>query len=54
MVESGNGDLPDRAKYAKWAKQFKHPIVSILFAMYDKSDYSEIVWNAIRPIFRKL
>jgi RNA ligase len=46
--------ITDRKEYAEWVfTQPKH-LSGILFRMFDKKDYSEIIWNLIRPEFKKL
>jgi RNA ligase len=46
--------IEDRKEFAEWVfTQPKH-LSGILFRMLDKKDYSEIIWNLIRPEFRKL
>jgi RNA ligase len=46
--------ITDRKEYAEWVfTQPKH-LSGILFRMLDKKDYSEIIWNLIRPEFKKL
>ena len=46
--------IEDRKEYAEWVfTQPKH-LSGILFRMFDKKDYSEIIWNLIRPEFKKL
>jgi RNA ligase len=46
--------IEDRKEYAEWVfTQPKH-LSGILFRMFDKKDYTEIIWNLIRPEFKKL
>jgi len=46
--------IEDRKEFAEWVfTQPKH-LSGILFRMFDKKDYSEIIWNLIRPEFKKL
>jgi RNA ligase len=46
--------ITDRKEFAEWVfTQPKH-MSGILFRMLDKKDYSEIIWNLIRPEFKKL
>ena len=46
--------IEDRKEFAEWVfTQPKH-MSGILFRMFDKKDYSEIIWNLIRPEFKKL
>jgi hypothetical protein len=46
--------ITDRKEFAEWVfTQPKH-MSGILFRMFDKKDYSEIIWNLIKPEFKKL
>jgi RNA ligase len=46
--------ITDRKEYAGWVfTQPKH-LSGVLFRMFDKKDYSEIIWKLIRPEFKKL
>jgi RNA ligase len=46
--------IEDRKEFAEWVfTQPKH-MSGILFRMFDKKNYSEIIWNLIRPEFKKL
>jgi RNA ligase len=54
LYESYNGELPEKAKYAEWVKQFDRHLHPILFRMYDNKDYSKIIWRLIKPKFKKL
>jgi RNA ligase len=46
--------ITDRKEFAEWVfTQPKH-LSGILFRMFDKKDYSEIIWNLIKPEFKKL
>ena len=46
--------ITDRKEFAEWVfTQPKH-LSGILFRMFDKKDYSDIIWNLIRPEFKKL
>ena len=46
--------IEDRKEFAEWVfTQPKH-MSGVLFRMFDKKDYSEIIWNLIRPEFKKL
>jgi RNA ligase len=46
--------ITDRKEFAEWVFiQPKH-LSGILFRMFDKKDYSEIIWKLIRPEFKKL
>jgi RNA ligase len=44
-------EVKDRKEFADYAKKSKHR--AILFKIYDKRDYSEIIWKSIRPTFSK-
>ena len=44
-------DIKDRALFAEQAKLFKYR--SILFKIYDKRPYSQIIWKRIRPKYSK-
>ena len=46
--------ITDRKEYAEWVSQQNKHLSGILFRMFDKKDYSEIIWNLIRPEFKKL
>jgi RNA ligase len=54
LYEAYNGELPEKAKYAGWVKQFDRHLHPILFRMYDNKDYSKIIWRLIKPKFKKL
>jgi len=54
LYESYDRELPDKAGYAKWVKQFPQHIQTILFKMYDRKEYSSYIWKLIKPKFRKL
>ena len=44
-------DITDRSLFAEQAKQSKHQ--SVLFKLYDKRQYSDIIWKQIRPVYSK-
>jgi hypothetical protein len=46
--------ITDRKEYAEWVSQQPKHLSGILFRMFDKKDYSEIIWNLIKPEFKKL
>jgi hypothetical protein len=46
--------ITDRKEFAEWVSTQPKHLSGILFRMYDKKDYSEIIWNLIRPEFKKL
>jgi RNA ligase len=45
-------NIKDRSAFASYAKRFKHS--SILFAMLDNKEISQIIWKIIKPKFKKL
>jgi hypothetical protein len=53
LYESRDGELPDRKEYAEWVKVHDKQLWSILFAMYDRKDYSQIIWKMIRPEYEQ-
>ena len=46
--------ITDRKEFAEWVSTQPKHLSGILFRMLDKKDYSEIIWNLIRPEFKKL
>jgi hypothetical protein len=46
--------ITDRKEFAEWVLTQPKHMSGILFRMFDKKDYSEIIWNLIRPEFKKL
>jgi RNA ligase len=46
--------IEDRKEFAEWVSQQNKHLSGILFRMFDKKDYSEIIWNLIKPEFKKL
>ncbi len=46
--------ITDRKEFAEWVFTQPKYMSGILFRMFDKKDYSEIIWNLIRPEFKKL
>jgi RNA ligase len=46
--------IEDRKEFAEWVSSQPKHMSGILFRMFDKKDYSEIIWNLIRPEFKKL
>ena len=46
--------IEDRKEFAEWVSTQPKHMSGILFRMFDKKDYSEIIWNLIRPEFKKL
>ena len=46
--------ITDRKEFAEWVLTQPKHLSGILFRMFDKKDYSEIIWNLIRPEFKKL
>lgn len=53
LIENRNGDLPERKEFSDWVKLQDVKIQSILYKMYDKSDYSPYIWKIIRPTYQK-
>jgi RNA ligase len=45
-------NIKDRSVFAAYAKRFKYP--SILFAMLDGKEISQIIWKIVKPKFKKL
>ena len=43
--------ITERALFAEQAKLFKHR--SILFKLYDRKPYADIIWKQIRPVYSK-
>jgi len=54
LLENLNGKLPIRKEYAKWVMKHEKYIHGILFRMYDKKDYSEIIWKIVKPKWSKV
>ena len=46
--------ITDRKEFAEWVSTQPKHMSGILFRMFDKKDYTEIIWNLIRPEFKKL
>ena len=46
--------IEDRKEFAEWVLTQPKYMSGILFRMFDKKDYSEIIWNLMRPEFKKL
>jgi RNA ligase len=46
--------IEDRKEFAEWVSTQPKHLSGILFRMFDKKDYTEIIWNLIRPEFKKL
>jgi RNA ligase len=46
--------ITDRKEFAQWVSEQPKHLSGILFRMFDRKDYSEIIWNLIRPEFKKL
>jgi len=44
-------EITDRAKFAELAKISEH--ASILFRLYDRKSYANIIWKQIRPVYSK-
>lgn len=50
-----DGELPERAEYAKWVKLQDRHLAYILFRLYTgNTDYSNYIWKLIKPEFKKL
>jgi RNA ligase len=45
---------PTKKEFAEFVLKQEKVLHPIMFAMWDKKDYSEIIWNLIRPEFKKL
>lgn len=43
----------DKKKFAEWVKAQDRYLQPILFRMFDKKDYSDIIWKYIRPVYSK-
>jgi hypothetical protein len=48
----GIKDFKERASFAEEAKKYKNP--SLLFKMYDRKEYSSLIWKIIKPQFYKI
>ena len=46
--------ITDRKEFAQWVSEQPKHLSGILFRMFDRKDYSEIIWNLIKPEFKKL
>jgi RNA ligase len=46
--------ITDRKEFAEWVSNQPKHLSGILFRMFDKKDYSEMIWNLIKPEFKKL
>jgi len=46
--------VENRKDYAQWVLTQPKHLQPILFKMFDKKDYKEIIWKLIKPKFRKL
>jgi RNA ligase len=45
---------PTKKEFAEFVIKREKILHPVMFAMWDKKDYSEIIWNLIRPEFKKL
>ena len=45
---------PTKKEFAEFVLKQQKVLHPVMFAMWDKKDYSEIIWNLIRPQFKKL
>lgn len=43
----------DKKKFAEWVKTKDRYLQPILFRMFDKKDYSDIIWKYVRPVYSK-
>ena len=46
--------ITDRREFAEWVLTTPKHLQPIMFRMFDKKDYSEIIWKLIKPNFKKL
>lgn len=46
--------VEDKKEFAMWVLKQKKHLQPILFNMFDKKEYSEIIWKLIRPEYSKL
>jgi RNA ligase len=46
--------ITDRKEFAEWVSEQPKHLSGILFRMFDHKNYSEIIWNLIKPEFKKL
>lgn len=46
--------ITDRKVFAEWVSEQPKHLSGILFRMFDHKNYSEIIWNLIKPEFKKL
>ena len=46
--------IMDRKEFAQWVQTQPKHYQGILFRMFDKRDYSELIWKIIKPDFKKL
>jgi len=53
IYESNNGDLPIRKTYAEWVLMQEKHLRPILFKMYDRQNYDNIIWDYIYPSYTK-
>jgi hypothetical protein len=44
---------PTKKEYAEYVKQFKKPLQSVMFSMWEKKSYDHIIWRLIRPTYSK-
>jgi lipopolysaccharide biosynthesis glycosyltransferase len=52
IFETLKEHISDRATFAKYAKIT--PLAPILFKMLDGKSYRDVIWNMIKPEYRKL
>lgn len=53
LYENLNGELPNRKEYAEWVMKHDKKIHGLLFRMYDKRDYSQLIWKMVKPTWSK-
>jgi RNA ligase len=46
--------LTDRKEFAEWVQTQPKHYQGILFRMFDKRNYSELIWKLLKPEFKKL
>ena len=45
---------PSKKEFAEFVLKQEKVLHPVMFAMWDKKDYNEIIWNILRPEFKKL
>ena len=46
--------ITDRKEFAEWVQTQPKHYQGVLFRMFDKKDYSELIWKLLKPEFKKL